>query len=559
MRTSLETGETLGIISGGAFPWITPAVRGTMVIARGFDWLKDEILAVDFETKRERLWQDKESASPVICSHALTRNHVVVGLFTGELLVLDLIPQKNKEPFRFLTPSGKPIGSSPSVSGGKIYFGCDDGCLYVLGPANEIHQSRDDLRGAEALVGDKLPDPVVARRSSPISASRANYHWPSCLGNPANTCHVNDPDFKAPLRLRWVSRGYGHFKTPLVASEEGDLLSITLIHGIVTCQEQMTGRLRWRVRCPPTGWAWSNSSGLLVTGGRVYVPRPNDRKEGLFMCLNLQDGSTIWTQPIGGRGIWARSSPVLAGGKVAFAFATKAEPPPCLIRAWDVATGKPSWEVELNVSGNRAGALAGCTDGTVMYFTAGAEAWQWKQEGNKKRGEAVAIEAATGKVLWRSDEFFGSCCPVLAGDRLLLNDYAHALNCVNPKDGSLIWRTDRSSHTHFSVGADHIVSRGYGGWASKLRLEDGKPYPGVQRGEQLGGDAHACGPVVLTPNLSIAVTVAGLHLRDVQTGSLLWLSPGFAARACVNPSMALGRLFFPSATSGTIFCWESSR
>ncbi len=57
-----------------------------------------------------------------------------------------------------------------------------------------------------------------------------------------------------------------------------------------------------------------------------------------------------------------------------------------------------------------------------MYVTAGAEGWQWKQEGDKKRGEAVAIEASTGKVHWRSNEQFGSSCPVLVGTSLALGD-----------------------------------------------------------------------------------------------------------------------------------------
>ncbi|MGQ9662073.1 MAG: outer membrane protein assembly factor BamB family protein [Kiritimatiellia bacterium] len=249
----------------------------------------------------------------------------------------------------------------------------------------------------------------------------------------------------------------------------------------------------------------------------------------------------------------------MAAGKVAFGFAKKGDSPPSVVQAWDAATGETAWQVELNVSGNRAGALAGCTDGKVMYFTAGAQAWQWKEEGDKQRGEAVAIEAATGKVLWRSNEIFGSTYPVLAGDLLLLNDFAHALYCMNRRDWTIVWKMERSGHTRFSVGSDFIASRGYGGSAAKIKLADGKPYPGLVRGGQLGGDAHACGAVVLTPALALAVTVAGLHVRDVQTGALLWLSPGFAARACVNPSLGSGRVFFPTATSGTIFCWEPER
>jgi hypothetical protein len=62
--------------------------------------------------------------------------------------------------------------------------------------------------------------------------------------------------------------------------------------------------------------------------------------------------------------------------------------------------------------------------------------------------------------------------------------------------------------------------------------------------------------VALTPNCSFAITLAGLNVRDVQTGSLLWHSPGFAPRACVNPVLADGRVFWPSGSSGIIYCWE---
>src|SRR4029077_17321458 len=112
-------------------------------------------------------------------------------------------------------------------------------------------------------------------------------------------------------------------------------------------------------------------------------------------------------------------------------------PPGTVIQAWDAATGKPAWKVELNVAGSRSGSVGGCTDGKVMYYTAGAGTWQWKQEGDKKRGEFVAIDAKTGKVLRRSNEIFGTTSPVLAGDRLFLSEEG-GLNCVAPADCKLL-------------------------------------------------------------------------------------------------------------------------
>jgi hemolysin-activating ACP:hemolysin acyltransferase len=65
--------------------------------------------------------------------------------------------------------------------------------------------------------------------------------------------------------------------------------------------------------------------------------------------------------------------------------------------------------------------------------------------------------------------------------------------------------------------------------------------------------------VTLTPKLAISVTVAGLSVRDAASGEQLWLSPGFAPRGCANPSVANGRVFWPSAANGMIFCWEPEK
>jgi outer membrane protein assembly factor BamB len=273
--------------------------------------------------------------------------------------------------------------------------------------------------------------------------------------------------------------------------------------------------------------------------------------EGVFYCLDQGTGRLLWSADIGGRYIWERAAPVAAGGKVAFGFGTKGQPPGTMIQAWEPATGKPAWQVELNVSGNRSGSVGGCTDGKTMYFTAGAQAWQWKQEGDRKRGETVAIEADTGKVLWRTHDLFGETYPVLAEGRLFLN--SGGLNCVRPADGKLLWTRQAPGYTRFSVGDDFLVMRGYGGHGMKVRLDDGKNYPNC---DELGGETHACGSVALTSRYSFAITVGGLNVRDVRNGQLLWQSPGFAPRGCVNAVLANGRVFWPSAASGMVFCWE---
>lgn len=531
-RLALSDGKVARITTGRmeAYAWNTPLVRGQMVAYRTSSDGKNGIVLFDAaQGKTVASWRDDKDSTPFVGSHVLTKDHLLATTLRGELIAFDITAKTT--PYRFRIPTLKGIGAAPVVVDGRVYFGGDDGYFYVLGP-----EGKCDL--------DATSDIHQPRTKALAKATT----WPSTCGNPGNTSFVPDTDLKPPLRVRWAVRGFGHFLAPCVATEN-DLITVTF-GGIITCQEQATGRLRWRRTLP--GPEWGTASGLLAADGRLYVPRPTfGRMEGAFHCLDLRDGQSLWSADIGGRYIWERAAPVLAQGNVAFGTGQKGMPPGTQIQAWNATTGKPAWSVELNVAGTRAGSIAGCTDGKVMYFTAGAGSWQWKQEGDKKRGEVVALDASSGNVLWRSHDLFGATYPVLEGDRLFLN--GDGLYCVAPTDGKLLWKRPAPGYTRFSIASDFLVMRGYGGHGVKVRLDDGKDYPNCR---ELGGETHSCSPVALTPRYAFAATVGGLNVRDIKNGELLWRSPGFAPRGCVNPALANGRVFWPSAASGMIFCWE---
>ncbi|MEX0704824.1 MAG: PQQ-binding-like beta-propeller repeat protein [Planctomycetales bacterium] len=539
-RCSLASGEVDKDSRIEAYPWSTPAVRGATVTGRDSSDGRNGIVLFDCEARRRvASWRDEQEATPIAASHAFTAEHLVAATLRGEIVVIDLEPAPGVKPFRFRTPHGKGIGSSPAIADGRVHFGCDDGYFYVLASKEQLEPTRDEKRA------------IHEPRANLGSATGKRYAWPSTEGNPGNTAFADDPGLAPPLRVRWATRGFGHYKAPCIATET-DVVSVTLGGGLIACQEQATGRTRWRVQMP--GPEWGTSAGLLAEGGRLFVPRPTFHgTDGELHCLDLRDGRALWSADIGGRYIWESSSPVAAAGTVAFGSTSAGKPQGTVIQAWDAATGEPAWTVGLNVAGERAGAIAGCTDGKTMYFTAGAEAWQWKPEGDKQRGEVVAIDAASGKVQWRSHELFGTSYPVLTGDRLLLNEHGKGLRSVDPADGELHWLRSGGYSSRFSVAGDFIVMRGYGGHGAKVRLEDGKDYPGCR---ELGGDSHACSSVALTPKYAFGITVGGLNVRDVTNGELLWRSPGFAPRGCVNAALASGRVFWPSAASGMIFCWE---
>jgi outer membrane protein assembly factor BamB len=543
LRVSLEDGsfdpkvDQLGRDQWGIFG--TPAARGSSVFfarhVRG-------VTAHDYEGKK-RLWDsfrwtDPGGYTPVLGSPALSKEHVVFATAEGELCAVPIAAQGGgmdklkPAPFRWKAPSGKAISSSPAVARGHVFFGSDDGHLYVLGPEGK----------REAVAGAGIHE----RRSRVSSAPR--YAWPSPYGNPGNTNLAEDATLKPPLRLRWAARSLGVFVAPLSATDE-DLVGMTL-EGTVVCLEQETGRLRWRRRLPPNDP--HGTTGVLCADGRLYVVRQQSKERGLLYCLDLSDGRTVWTAPVGSTNWYARGAPILAEGLVSFGH-LKGTPPASVVEAWDAASGKPAWELKLEVAQWES---HGCVvDGSLVY-----------SGGSRKDadGETVAIVPRTGRVLWRTTE--GHCgyrgTPSARDGRVYLTGWSLPIACVSAADGALLWRTERKQGWGHApaLGSDFLTGRGYSGHAEAWSLADGKAKMAGKKQILLGGPDHACGPVILTSGgLSLATTVSGLYVRDSNTGEILWRSPGFAPRSCSNPIAASGRVFYNPQVNGMLYCFEAEK
>jgi outer membrane protein assembly factor BamB len=556
MRTSLKDGSnaTKGA-PGLPYSWSTPAVREAKVVSRSSHYCKDSLFLFDCEAgKNMGGWGHPSAAIPVIASPTLAKEHCLVTTLRGGCLVFGIEAQKGKS-FQLQTPNGKGIGSSPVISGGNVLFGCDDGYLYVYGPGGTLRPTKDDK------------PMIAAPRSKVISATGKSYGWPTAHGNAGNTGFVDDPGLKPPLKVRWATRGFGHFKVPCIATDDGDVISLT-INRTVTCQEQATGRMRWRLRLPPAkpaptryGEDWPVfGAGPLYAEGKVFVSCPSLRKDGKLVCLDVKDGQIIWTAEIGAGGQmggqYVGTPLIFAGGRVILPHVKKGAG--LVAEAWESKTGKSVWQVPFDVDSDVFG--GGCSDGKVVYFTWGR---QGKPRDGHKPGQTIAVNAKSGSIVWQSSDIYGkgSLFPLLVGERLFLSNSNKGPMCVSAKDGKLLWKPHRESGgiLRSSIGPDFMVTRGYGGGASKRRLDKGQNFPVTMRGGQLGADTHSCSPVALTASYSLASSVGGLNIRSVTTGALIWCSPGFAPRGCQNVALANGRVFWPSSASGVIFCWEPKK
>src|SRR5262249_59998975 len=86
-----------------------------------------------------------------IGSPALAGDHCVFGTINGDLYVVAIAgkgqwPDFQPEPFKFVTPFGNPIASSPVVAGGTVWFGCDDGYLYGLAPGGKLDPPKETAK-----------------------------------------------------------------------------------------------------------------------------------------------------------------------------------------------------------------------------------------------------------------------------------------------------------------------------------------------------------------------------------------------------------------------------
>lgn len=501
-----------------------------------------------------------ESRTPAIAAPTLAGEHCLFTLLSGGLAITrlsngDASPNSDAVIQFVPTPSGAVITSSPAVSDGIVYFGSDDGCLYIL---------RSDKANAPA----KQARRTSQRRSSVTPAGHKRYDWPSAFGGPENANFINDPAVKPPFRLRWATKCGGLFKQAVCATED-DVVYVTL-GGLVVCREQMTGRIRWRRHLP--GQAWCRSA-LLAADGSIYVPRMFSLRypkslgaRSELYCLSVETGDIRWRASIG-IGDRLRASPVYCDGVVAFGSLYKEGDPPTFfngrnainqaIDAWDATSGKQLWRVEIASNGTILNGPAGCAGDGVMFFSGGGE-------GNRDRGETVAIHPQNGRVLWRSAAFTSQTgTPSYKDGRVYLpGTYQRPIHCLATDTGQTLWTNDLSvAQWHvdtISLGPDYFsVNNKYDGGAWLWDLKTGQPMERDGKRLQLWGPAHGCGAVVLTASgHALSATIGGLCMTDLNTGELVWNTAGFASYTCPHPIAANGRIFYAAQTSSMLFCFE---
>jgi formylglycine-generating enzyme required for sulfatase activity/outer membrane protein assembly factor BamB len=496
----------------------TPAVRGSRIycgqLGGGFSAYE---FADDVEPRK--LWTDA-GKSLSIASSALSRDHVVIATTDGELIVSSLDGPNQSGPFRFKTPHGKLIASSPAISGGRVFFGCDDGYLYVLGPAGRLKPE------AQPLV---LHEP----KSRGIPAKGEAYAWSCRRGNAANTCSVEDPGFRPPLKVRWAMRNTYCKNSPVT---DLDSIYVLSCRSLMTAIEQSTGRIRWRQMVSDI--APGSSLGLFcptIYQRQMYLLMKDGKG---FFCLDTLTGELLWKKPR----VFERGENLVCGeGLVVWSTVSRSSDNnwEWKTRAFDAASGAEVWTAspEGAWKGNRFAMTSGCVlDGRLFYS---------RKDGQE--GLTIALDLKTGKIIWTNKTYFlDSVGPVCGRDgRIYVGG-----SCLSAADGTLIWKGNSVT----SLGKDYGIRTTWGGQGFAFSLKDGKGHTELST----LGTWHSCNDLVpvVAPGLSLHLSPKGLLVQDLSNGKAIWASRGFAPATCTYPAVANGRVFVTSHNTGAIYCFE---
>ena len=211
-------------------------------------------------------------AFPSICSPILLRDQVVHGGLDGKLYVVPM--SGDAEPWTFATAFGSPITASAAICDGRIYFGCEDGYLYVLGPDGKAPLPTRDLE--------------LWQVRSPLTGEYADakYDWYTNYGDMGCT-NANDQGIEPPVKIKWIRRVEGTVKHLPVCG--GGRMYTHTAEGQIMAVEQETGRLLWRRYWPGVYLSFTSP---LYYREKLLVPQAGIARSRM-RCLDAATGEVV--------------------------------------------------------------------------------------------------------------------------------------------------------------------------------------------------------------------------------------------------------------------------
>ena len=467
------------------------------------------------------------------------------GVFGGLDGRLYVAPLSGKgAPWSFKTPFGKAVSAPAAICNGCIYFGGEDGYLYVLGPEGKAPLPERDLELW------RIRSPLTGHHKHPEN------DWDTNFGNQANT-NVNNQDLKPPFKMQWIHRFEGTVKHFSVFG--GGRMYTHTAEGQILAREQETGRLLWRTYFPGVHVSYTAP---LYRGERLYVPQAGLEASDL-RCLDAATGKLIWEAPFTGSPSWNRQQPpIIHEGLVIYLFSTGKYDPKHwlfehqstfgfpedhkpLLRAFDKDSGEEVWTTEFSKYGAGGDDAGMCLMDDTLYYSC--------YFGDKNPpGITAAVEPSTGRVLWLTDKYaVHAGCAVSGRDgRLYLGGYnpvgekQNRVFCLDARDGSLVWKSEpveRATHV-VTIRDDTLFTHAQYKDSYLLDRKTGKIKAIMNKG-------YNCTRFTVSEPYLLG---ANLDCWDLSKGGFDLVSTGPAVDVllCVGACASNGRIYFTANGGG---------
>jgi outer membrane protein assembly factor BamB len=329
-----------------------------------------------------------------------------------------------------------------------------------------------------------------------------------------------------------------------------------------------TGLLqKWPQGGPPLAWKATGigdgHSSVAISGGKIFTTGREGNAVYAF-ALNEADGKELWKTKFGGLGNnnegqggkGSRSTPTVDGDMV------YVEGPVGEVYCLSAADGKEVWHTNLKSNYGGIVPMWGYSDspvveGDVVICVPGG-----------KGGTVLGLDKKTGKEVWRTKGLSDPAhyvSPVIAeigGVRQAIVMTAAHLAGISPKDGTVLWMTERKGATAViptPVVKDNyiFVTSGYGVGCNlfKVDAQDGKfSVSKVYANKNMTN--HHGGVVLVDGNLYGYSDGKGWVCMDFMTGEIKWKEKEQLGKGTV--SYADGRLYLREERQGTLALLDAS-
>jgi outer membrane protein assembly factor BamB len=327
--------------------------------------------------------------------------------------------------------------------------------------------------------------------------------------------------------------------------------------------------VKWKAALPQMG-----NGSPIVSKGKVFVTCAEDEdgaKRSLY-CFDRKDGKKLWVKtvefgkklPTHGTNGYCPTTPAADGERVVVWEGSAG------LHAYDY-DGKALWTTNLGEFVHMWGdGVSPVLHGGKVYLNCGPG----------KQTFMAALDAKTGKILWRTEEpfkgtgernengqYMGSwCTPLLAmvdGKEQLIATQPLRVVAYNPADGKILWwcegvrhkKGDLAYSSPVIVGDTLVAVGGFGGPAMGVKLGGGRG--DVTATHRLWRNEsqpqHIGSAVAVGDRLYQGQAGPGrIECVDPKTGKILWQDPAGGGQYWGSMIFAAGRLYVTSQKGATV-------